>query len=265
MGVGKDHVLNLPQKKSVFQKERRAVVIEFSASHLIKSIGQKRIVKGVSLSVKPGEIVGLLGPNGAGKTTIFLLMAGLMRPDGGKIYLDGRDVTLWPLYRKARLGLRYLPQEPSVFRGLSVEENIMAVLEILEPSPKVRKEQLEQLLEDLCITHLRKRSSLVLSGGERRRVEIARALAGHPRFILLDEPLASIDPKAVEDLQKLIIFLAQRSMGVLITDHNAKELLRIVHRAYIIYDGEVLESGCAADLIASPTVRRVYLGENFSL
>lgn len=229
-----------------------------------KSYRSRMVVKGVSLETGRGEAVGLLGPNGAGKTTVFYMVTGLVPADAGQVTLDGRDVTRLPMYRRARLGIGYLPQEASIFRGLTVEQNIMAVLELVEPKRKRRREQLDQLLEEFKITRLRKSPSLALSGGERRRCEIARALAGRPSFMLLDEPFAGIDPIAVGDIQDLVRQLTARGIGVLITDHNVRETLSLVDRAYIIYDGQVLTHGNPQEIIANEDVRRVYLGDMFS-
>ncbi len=226
-----------------------------------KSFGRREVVKGVSLAVRRGEAVGLLGPNGAGKTTVFYMITGLIPADDGKILIDGNDATRLPMYRRARLGIGYLPQETSIFRGLTVEQNIMAVLELVEPNRKKRKEQLDSLLEEFRITRLRKSPSIALSGGERRRCEIARALASRPSFILLDEPFAGIDPIAVGDIQLLVQHLTQRGIGVLITDHNVRETLNLIDRAYIIYDGHVLTQGTPEEVINDPDVRRVYLGD----
>ena len=230
-----------------------------------KTYGRRQVVKYVGLSVRPGEAVGLLGPNGAGKTTTFYMITGLIRPDQGKITLEGFDITRMPMYRRARLGIGYLPQEASIFRGLTVEENIRAVLEVIEPNKKQRAEDLDSLLEEFGLKHLRKSPSIALSGGERRRVEIARALASRPSFMLLDEPFAGIDPIAVGDIQALVRHLTQRGIGVLVTDHNVPETLGLIDRAYIIAAGEVLTHGLPADIVANPDVRRLYLGEQFTL
>lgn len=229
-----------------------------------KTYGRKTVVKGVSLNVRRGESVGLLGPNGAGKTTVFYMITGLVAADSGRIHINREDVTKLPMYRRARLGIGYLPQESSIFRGLSVEDNIMAILEIVEPNKKRRKQELDSLLEEFRITRLRKSASIALSGGERRRCEIARALASRPSFILLDEPFAGIDPLAVGDIQVLVRHLTQRGIGVLITDHNVRETLSLIDRAYIIYDGNVLTQGSPEDIINNDDVRRVYLGDMFS-
>lgn len=239
--------------------------LSFSCSNLSKTFRHRKVVQDVSLEINVGEAVGLLGPNGAGKTTCFLMMAGLEQPDSGKIFLGGLDVTLWPLYQKARKGVRYLPQESSIFRGMTVEENLMAVLELFVPNPKERHEKLESLLQDFRLSEVRKSSALVLSGGERRRVEIARALVGNPHFLLLDEPLSGIDPKSIGEIRDLVGHLKERKVGVLITDHNVRDTLRIVDRAYIIHDGYILKEGKPQELIKSSRVRSVYLGDSFTL
>ncbi len=228
-----------------------------------KSYGKRKVVKGVTVDVARGEIVGLLGPNGAGKTTVFYMITGLVPADAGQITIDGRDVTRLPMYRRARLGIGYLPQEASIFRGLSVEKNILAILEIVESSRKKRYMQLDSLLEEFNITHLRKSPSMALSGGERRRCEIARALASRPSYMLLDEPFAGIDPINVGDIQELVRHLKQRGLGVLITDHNVRETLSLVDRAYVIAEGQVLTQGSPSEIIANEDVRRVYLGDMF--
>ncbi|MDT3684473.1 MAG: LPS export ABC transporter ATP-binding protein [Pseudorhodoplanes sp.] len=238
----------------------------YLAAHGIeKTFGTRKVVKGASLYVRRGEAVGLLGPNGAGKTTIFYMITGLIKADRGRIELDGHDVTGLPMYQRARLGIGYLPQEASIFRGLNVEENIRAVLEVVEPDKKRRERDLDALLDEFNITRLRKSPSIALSGGERRRVEIARALASRPSYMLLDEPFAGIDPIAVGDIQQLVHHLKQRGIGVLITDHNVRETLGLTDRAYIIYSGEVLMEGRAEDIVNNPDVRRLYLGEEFRL
>jgi lipopolysaccharide export system ATP-binding protein len=234
-----------------------------TAAHVEKSYKKRKVVKGVSLAVGRGESVGLLGPNGAGKTTVFYMITGLVPADTGRITIDGEDVTALPMYQRARLGIGYLPQEASIFRGLSVEQNILAVLELVEPNKKRRLERLDSLLEEFKITRLRKSPSIALSGGERRRCEIARALASNPSFILLDEPFAGIDPIAVGDIQELVRHLTDRGIGVLITDHNVRETLSLIDRAYIIYDGQVLTQGNPDEIIANEDVRRVYLGDMF--
>jgi lipopolysaccharide export system ATP-binding protein len=236
-----------------------------SAHALQKSFKGRRVVDGVSLNVRKGEAVGLLGPNGAGKTTAFYMITGLLEADAGEVTLEGNSITPLPMYRRARLGIGYLPQEASIFRGLTVEDNIKAVLEVVEPNRKRRAEQLDQLLEEFNIARLRKSPSIALSGGERRRCEIARALAGRPKFMLLDEPFAGIDPIAVGDIQNLVLHLKARGIGVLITDHNVRETLRLTDRAYIIHAGKVLMEGKPDEVIAHPDVRRLYLGEDFRM
>jgi lipopolysaccharide export system ATP-binding protein len=235
------------------------------ARNIGKSFKRRPILRGVSLSVQRGEAVGLLGPNGAGKTTCFYIITGLIAPDYGTILRDGYDITDLPMYRRARLGIGYLPQEASIFRGMTVEENIRAVLEVVEPLRDQREAMLDMLLAEFSISHLRRTPAIALSGGERRRVEIARALASQPHFILLDEPLAGIDPIAVGEIRDLVSHLKDRSIGVLITDHNVRETLDIVDRAYILHEGAVLMDGPPAEIVAHREVRRVYLGERFSL
>ncbi len=235
------------------------------AENLGKRFKKRPVLRGVSLSVDRGEAVGLLGPNGAGKTTCFYIITGVIAADYGTIALDGQDITDLPMYRRARLGIGYLPQEPSIFRGLTVEANIRAILEVSERDPEQRRAALDDLLAEFSITHLRRTPALALSGGERRRVEIARALAAKPNFILLDEPLAGIDPIAVSDIRDLVSHLKDRGIGVLITDHTVRETLEIVDRAYILHDGMVLMEGSPAEIVADEGVRRVYLGERFSL
>jgi lipopolysaccharide export system ATP-binding protein len=236
-----------------------------SVHNLAKAYKARRVVEDVSLHVARGEAVGLLGPNGAGKTTVFYMITGLVRPDKGMIALDGYDVTALPMYRRARLGIGYLPQEASVFRGLSVEDNIRAVLEITQPDKKRREEELEALLEEFRLEKNRHTPAVALSGGERRRCEIARALAGHPSFMLLDEPFAGIDPIAVGGIQELVRHLKSRGIGVLITDHSVRETLGLTDRAYIIYNGHVLTEGTPEEIVANPDVRRIYLGEDFRM
>ncbi len=232
---------------------------------LQKGYKGRQVVRGVSLGVRRGEAVGLLGPNGAGKTTCFYMITGLVRPDAGRIELDGHDITQTPMYRRARLGIGYLPQEASIFRGLSVENNIRAVLEVVEPDRDERDRQLDALLDEFNIAHLRKSPSIALSGGERRRCEIARALASRPSFILLDEPFAGIDPIQVGDIQAVVRQLTRRGIGVLITDHNVRETLGLIDRAYIIAHGRVLSHGRPEEIVRNPDVRRTYLGEQFTL
>jgi lipopolysaccharide export system ATP-binding protein len=233
------------------------------ARDLGKAYKGRQVVNGVSLSLKRGEILGLLGPNGAGKTTCFYMVMGLIQPDFGDISIDGQDVTLLPMYVRARLGLGYLPQEPSIFRGMSVEDNVLAVLETIEPVAPTREFRATEILTELRIDRLRKQRATSLSGGERRRLEIARALATDPSFILLDEPFAGIDPLAIADIRDLIGFLKQRGIGVLITDHNVRDTLNIIDRATIIFDGEVLFEGSPDEVLHQPDVRRVYLGADF--
>ncbi len=234
-------------------------------NNLGKSFAKRPVVRNVSLRVDRGEAVGLLGPNGAGKTTCFYMVIGLIPADYGQIMLDGADITSLPMYRRARLGIGYLPQETSIFRGMTVEQNILAILEVSEPNIEQRQIMLDELLGEFSITHLRHAPAIALSGGERRRVEIARALASHPSFILLDEPLAGIDPIAVADIRALVSHLKDRGIGVLITDHNVRETLEIIDRAYIIHDGSVLMEGTPSEIVDDADVRRVYLGERFSL
>ncbi len=229
-----------------------------------KTYKKRMVVKGVSVAVRRGEAVGLLGPNGAGKTTTFYMITGLVPADAGNITIDGRDVTRLPMYRRARMGIGYLPQEASIFRGLTVEQNILAILELVEPVRKKRMQQLDSLLDEFNIGRLRKSPSIALSGGERRRCEIARALASRPSYMLLDEPFAGIDPIAVGDIQQLVRHLTQRGIGVLITDHNVRETLSLVDRAYVIADGHVLTQGKPEEIIANEDVRRVYLGDMFA-
>jgi lipopolysaccharide export system ATP-binding protein len=236
-----------------------------SVVSIAKSYDRKTVLADVSLSVERGEVVGLLGPNGAGKTTCFYSIMGLVRPDSGRILLDGQDITSLPMYRRAILGLGYLPQETSIFRGMTVAQNIMAVLEVSEPKRRIRAERLEQLLSEFNIERLRDAPAMALSGGERRRCEIARALAADPSIMLLDEPFAGIDPISISDIRELVIALKQRDIGVLITDHNVRETLDIVDRACIIYDGQVLFAGSPQALVADEDVRRLYLGESFAL
>lgn len=235
------------------------------AQNIGKSFKKRPILRGVDITVSRGEAVGLLGPNGAGKTTSFYIISGLLRPDYGTIYLDGRDVTELPMYRRARLGIGYLPQEASIFRGMNVEQNIRSVLELIEPVREKRENQLESLLAEFSISHLRRTPSIALSGGERRRVEIARALAGKPNYIMLDEPLAGIDPIAVGDIRDLVSHLKDRGIGVLITEHNVRETLDIIDRAYILNEGRVIKEGNPSEIVSDEGVRRVYLGDRFNL
>ena len=235
------------------------------AKSLSKSYGKKQVLRDVSLGIKQGEAVGLLGPNGAGKTTCFYMIVGLVDASAGNIYIDNVDITTMPMYQRARLGIGYLPQEASIFRGMNVEDNIYSILQVAENDEKVRKEKLEKLLEEFSITHIRKSHALSLSGGERRRVEIARALATNPSFILLDEPFAGVDPIAVNDIREMVTHLKDRGIGVLITDHNVRETLSIVDRAYIVYDGQILTSGTKEDIVNHDEVRKVYLGKDFKI
>lgn len=236
-----------------------------AAEHLGKQYKRRPVVHDVSFGIQRGEVVGLLGPNGAGKTTCFYLVTGLVKPDSGTILLDGMDVTRFPMYRRARLGIGYLPQEASIFRGLSVEDNLRAILEVIEPDRDTRETILNELLAEFGITHLRRAPSLALSGGERRRLEIARALASQPHFVLLDEPFAGIDPIALGDIRDLVVHLRDRGIGVLITDHNVRATLEIVDRAYIIHDGRVLMEGLPQEIVEHADVRRVYLGDEFRM
>ncbi|ARQ02760.1 LPS export ABC transporter ATP-binding protein [Pseudorhodoplanes sinuspersici] len=254
-----------PRPRRAAPAQQPALQGYLAAHSLEKSFGARKVVRGASLFVRRGEAVGLLGPNGAGKTTIFYMITGLIKAERGKIELDGNDVTALPMYQRARLGIGYLPQEASIFRGLNVEDNIRSVLEVIEPDPKQRDRDLENLLDEFNIGKLRKSPSIALSGGERRRVEIARALATRPSYMLLDEPFAGIDPIAVGDIQVLVKHLTRRGIGVLITDHNVRETLGLTDRGYIIYSGEVLMEGRAEDIVNNPDVRRLYLGEEFRL
>lgn len=235
------------------------------AEELVKVYGKRTVVKGVSLEVKKGEIVGLLGPNGAGKTTSFYMVVGFVKPNGGSVFLDQEEITSLPMYQRAQKGIGYLPQEPSVFRRLSVEDNIMAVLEMTTLSKEEQKEKLESLISEFRLEKVRKNLGNSLSGGERRRTEIARALATSPNFILLDEPFAGIDPIAVEDIQYIVAKLRTKDIGILITDHNVQETLSITDRAYLMFEGNILKAGTAEELAADEQVRRVYLGQNFEL
>jgi len=248
-------------KEKVTEQTNKGLVI----SHISKSYKKRTVLRDVSLSVQLGEAVGLLGPNGAGKTTSFYCVTGLISPNTGHIYLNGLDITKFPVYRRARLGIGYLPQEASIFRGLNVEDNIRAVLQISEKDTDKIEQDLDALLKEFSIEHLRFSSSRALSGGERRRLEIARALASKPSFILLDEPLAGIDPIAVGEIKDLVAQLKNRGIGVLITDHNVRETLGIIDRAYILHDGVVLKQGTPKEIIADADVRKTYLGKNFSL
>jgi lipopolysaccharide export system ATP-binding protein len=252
-----------PQQQATPRAQTRE---SYLAAHgLEKSFGGRKVVCGVSIYVRRGEAVGLLGPNGAGKTTVFYMITGLIKAESGRIDLNGHDITGLPMYQRARLGIGYLPQEASIFRGLNVEDNIRAVLEEVEPDRRRREADLDALLDEFGITRIRKSPSIALSGGERRRVEIARALASRPNYMLLDEPFAGIDPKAVVEIQRLVRHLTSRGIGVLITDHNVRETLALTDRSYIIYSGEVLMEGRQDDIVNDPEVRRLYLGEEFRL
>ena len=239
--------------------------MQLKAEHLLKIYGKRTVVKDVSINVSQGEIVGLLGPNGAGKTTSFYMIVGLIKPNGGTIYLDDTDITKQAMYKRAQLGVGYLPQEASVFRQLSVEDNILSVMQVRGFSKEYQKEKLENLISEFGLGHIRKSLGIQLSGGERRRTEIARALAVDPKFILLDEPFAGVDPIAVEDIQGIVATLKNKNIGILITDHNVDETLAITDRAYLLYDGRILQAGTPEDLANDPEVRRVYLGKNFEL
>jgi lipopolysaccharide export system ATP-binding protein len=232
---------------------------------LSKSYRQRLVVRNVSMSVRRGEAVGLLGPNGAGKTTVFYMIVGLVQPDTGTVSLEGQDITNLPMYRRARLGIGYLPQEASIFRGMNVQENIMSVLELAEPDPDRQKQMLDDLLSEFRIGHLRRTSALALSGGERRRLEVARALASRPRYILFDEPLAGLDPLTVEEVRGMIGQLKNRGIGVFVTDHNVREMLDIVDRAYVMHEGFLLMEGPPEEVVTHESVRRIYLGEGFRL
>jgi len=235
------------------------------AEHLFKKYKSRTVVNDVSVEVNQGEIVGLLGPNGAGKTTSFYMITGLVKPNQGRIYLDNEEITSLPMYRRAKKGVGYLAQEASVFRNLSVEENIMAVLEMTDKTKQERREIVESLLEEFSLTHVRKNKGMVLSGGERRRTEIARALSVNPKFVLLDEPFAGVDPIAVEEIQSIVAKLKTKNIGILITDHNVNETLSIVDRAYLLFEGKILKAGTAEELASDEQVRRVYLGKHFEL
>ncbi len=235
------------------------------AENLVKIYGGRKVVNGVSLSVTPGEVVGLLGPNGAGKTTTFYMIVGLIRPDDGRVFLEGFDLTKLAMYERARLGIGYLAQEPSIFQKLTVEENIMAILEFLPLSGEEKEQRLNKLISDLNLEHVRKSFGYSLSGGERRRVEVARVLAIEPKYILLDEPFAGVDPIAVGEIQSIVLKMKELGLGILITDHNVRDTLRITDRAYIMSEGRILISGTPEEIAASEVARRVYLGENFEL
>ncbi len=234
-------------------------------SHLRKSYRKKTVIRDFSMELDRGEVVALLGPNGSGKTTTFYAIAGLLTPEGGSVIVDGQDITTFPMYRRAQMGIGYLPQEMSIFRGLSVQDNIAAILDIVEPDRHKRRERLEELLSEFSIEHLRRAPAMALSGGERRRVEIARCLAANPSYLLLDEPFAGVDPISVDDIRALVSDLKNRGIGVLITDHNVRETLEIVDRAYILHEGKVLMSGTPEDVVENENVRRVYLGDKFKI
>ncbi len=247
------------------QEEAATQAGNLVATDLVKIYRRRRVVNNISLTVKRGEIIGLLGPNGAGKTTTFYMIVGLIRPDEGKIFLDGKDITSQPMYLRARGGITYLPQEPSIFRKLTVQENIMAILETMDLSREKRRKRLAELLDELNVGHLARNKGYALSGGERRRVEITRALVTSPSFLLLDEPFAGIDPLAVSDIQAIIAQLREKGIGILISDHNVRETLKVCDRAYIVNEGAVLEEGDPAHIASSPSARRIYLGEEFTL
>ncbi len=260
MSTGSDTTAELSNRPRVIEGGKGLV-----ATRIAKAYNRRPVVRSVSLTVKRGEVVGLLGPNGAGKTTCFYMISGLIPADAGTIEVDGTDVTRLPMYRRARLGIGYLPQEASIFRGLTAEQNIRAAAELIEPDANRLNAMVEELLAEFGITHVRHTPSIALSGGERRRVEIARALATHPSYIMLDEPLAGIDPIAVAEIRSLVVHLKDRGIGVLITDHNVRDALEIIDRAYILHDGQVMKEGTPAEIVADRDVRRVYLGERFSL
>ena len=239
--------------------------MKLSALNIEKSYKGRKVVKGISLDVSQGEIVGLLGPNGAGKTTSFYMIVGLIKPNNGSIYLDDQEITKFPMYRRAQEGIGYLAQEASVFRKLSVEDNIMSLLQMTSHSKAVQKEKMESLLEEFGLNHIRKNRGDLLSGGERRRTEIARALATDPKFVLLDEPFAGVDPVAVEDIQRIVAHLKKKNIGILITDHNVQETLAITDKTYLMFEGSILKAGTPEELAADEMVRKVYLGQNFEL
>jgi lipopolysaccharide export system ATP-binding protein len=239
--------------------------VELRTENINKTYKGRQVVKNVTVSVKQGEIVGLLGPNGAGKTTSFYMMVGLIKPDTGNVFLDDKDITKLPMYKRSQMGIGYLPQEVSVFRNLSVEDNILAILQMTKLSKSQQKERLEELLEEFHLTHVRKNMGSKLSGGEKRRTEIARGLAINPKFVLLDEPFAGVDPIAVEDIQSIVLKLRKKNIGILITDHNVQETLSIVDRAYLLFEGSILKAGTAEELAVDEQVKKVYLGQHFEL
>jgi len=236
-----------------------------STTEIKKAYKGRQVVKGISMEVAQGEIIGLLGPNGAGKTTSFYMMVGLIKPDSGKVFLDGKDITKYPMYKRSQMGIGYLPQEVSVFRNLSVEDNILAILQMTKLSRKEQKARLEELIDEFGLGHVRKNMGSKLSGGEKRRTEIARGLAINPKFVLLDEPFAGVDPIAVEDIQSIVLKLKKKNIGILITDHNVQETLSIVDKAYLLFEGAILKSGTAEELAVDEQVKKVYLGQNFEL
>ena len=248
---------------NVIHSHRTSDISVLRAENITKKYQERPILRGISLNIKSGEVVALLGPNGAGKTTAFYMITGLIQPDSGQIFLNDTDITPYPIYHRANMGIGYLPQESSIFRGLNTQDNILAVAEMFEKNPRIAMENTEKLMEEFSITHLRKTPSIALSGGERRRVEIARALATNPKFLLLDEPFAGVDPISVGDIRQLVTHLTKRGLGVLITDHNVRETLDIIDRAYILYDGTILMSGTKYDILNDQKVRDLYLGQDF--
>ena len=251
--------------EAVLESEGQTDDQGLAAHDLVKQFRGRKVVDGVSVRIRPGEVIGLLGPNGAGKTTSFHLILGLMPPKAGRVMLDGREITNLPMYMRARSGIGYLPQEASIFRRMTVEENLLAILELRRTSPEQRHERCNELIHEFGLAHVRRSPGYALSGGERRRAEIARALASEPRYMLLDEPFAGIDPKAVNDLQKIVVRLREKGLGVLITDHNVRETLQITNRAYIINEGKIFRQGTPLELASDQEVRKVYLGEHFKL
>ncbi len=263
MSNSNDTVTQTPPQPQAEAESKAGAVL--ATDNVVKVYNRRKVVAGVSIEVNAGEVVGLLGPNGAGKTTTFYMIVGMIRPNAGRVTLDGRDITGDPMYRRARMGIGYLPQEPSIFRGMTVEQNLMAIIETMPGSRAERKERLEQLLGELDISHIRHSKGYMLSGGERRRVEITRSLVTNPKFILLDEPFAGIDPIAVQDLQGIVGKLTERGLGILITDHNVRDTLKITDRAYIMYEGNIKRSGTADELASDQEVRQIYLGDSFTL